>query len=196
MKMIMDSNRLTTEGIAPHWEAKTAHLIEALAKTVAVFGGLVLVFIAVVTLISIVGRELIFIGLGPIPGDFEIVEMGCAFAIFCFLPWCQLKSGHATVDIFTNPLGLRTNAALNLLWDTVMGVVSVVLTWRLYAGMTDMQTYGETSLILQIPVWYGYMAGLVVMVVLVVTCLFCIWRSLNKTLITRRPYRSEGGRYR
>jgi len=189
-------NRLTAEGIAPHWEARAAHKIEALAKLVAVLGGLVLVFIACITTVSIIGRELIFAGLGPIPGDFEIVEMGCAFAIFCFLPWCQLKSGHATVDIFTNPLGPRINTALNLLWDAVMGVASVVLTWRLYVGMIDMQSYGETTLILQIPVWYGYMAGLTVMGVLVVTCVFCIWRSLNKLLTAQKPCRAEGGRYR
>lgn len=185
--------QLTASGIAPKWEAKTARIVEPLAKMTAIFGGLVLMSIAAITAISIVGRALIFMDLGPIPGDFEIVEMGCAFAIFCFLPWCQLKSGHATVDIFTNPLGPRKNAFLTLLWDVIMTAAMVVLTWRLYAGMTDMQTYGDTTLILQIPVWYGYTAGLAVMCILVLTCLYCIWRCLNSVLMKDKPKWTEEG---
>jgi len=177
------------KGIAPLWEAKTGHYVTLLAKAVAILGGLVLVTIGLITVVSIIGRELLFLGLGPIPGDFEIVEMGCAFAIFSFLPWCQLKSGHAAVDIFANFLGHRFNAFLSLLWDVVMAFASAVLYWRLLVGMTEKQSYEETTLILQIPLWVGYAAGLSVMSVLLITCLYSVWRSVNQLASVERSDR-------
>ena len=56
------------------------------------------------TVVSIVGRASLTWAwvLGPVPGDFELVEVGTGFAVFAFLPWCQLKRGHATVDLFTS----------------------------------------------------------------------------------------------
>ena len=33
--------------------------------------------------------------------DYELVEAGVAFAIFAFIPLCQIYGSHATVDIFT-----------------------------------------------------------------------------------------------
>ncbi len=50
------------------------------------FGSLVLVLIALMSVASIVGRALAGFGLGPVPGDFELVEVGTALAVFCFLP--------------------------------------------------------------------------------------------------------------
>ncbi|MBA5764788.1 TRAP transporter small permease, partial [Vibrio sp. 404] len=66
--------------IAPTWEARTGRALEALARAMAYGGGLVLVAIAVITVASIIGRALIRLGLGPITGDFELVEAGCAVA--------------------------------------------------------------------------------------------------------------------
>lgn len=70
------------------------------AKWSAIVGGLVLCAITLMSVASITGRALIGVGLGPVPGDFEMVEVGTALAVFFFLPWCYLKGGHATVDLF------------------------------------------------------------------------------------------------
>ena len=63
--------------------------------------GLVLSALILLICVSIVGRT---IGIGPINGDYELVEAGIAFSIFAFLPLTQITAGHATVDIFTNSL--------------------------------------------------------------------------------------------
>ena len=73
--------------------------IYRLSQWLAWFGALVLAALAIMTVVSIVGRALSFTGLGPVPGDFELVEAGTALAVFCFMPWCHLKSGHAAVDM-------------------------------------------------------------------------------------------------
>ena len=84
-------------------------LIYGLSRAMAWFGSLVLVIIAVMSVASIIGRALSGFGLGPVPGDFELVEAGTALAVFCFLPWAHLKRGHAVVDMLwgSYPLPMR-----------------------------------------------------------------------------------------
>ena len=40
--------------------------------------------------------------LGPINGDFELVQMATAIAVFSFLPYCQARRGNIVVDTFTS----------------------------------------------------------------------------------------------
>ena len=37
----------------------------------------------------------------PIPGDFELAQIGTAVAVFAFLPYCQVVRGNIVVDTFT-----------------------------------------------------------------------------------------------
>ena len=131
-----------------------------LARALAILGGVVLVAITVLTVVSIVGRALIPIGLRPIPGEFELVEVGTGFAIFCFLPWCQLMRGHATVDVFTSFLPDSANRVIDLVSELLMTTIVVLIAWRLWYGMWDKVRYGETTFILQFPVWWGYAAAM------------------------------------
>ena len=50
--------------------------VETLARLTALAGGLVLTALVVVTVVSVTGRSLVFAGLAPVPGDFELVEAG------------------------------------------------------------------------------------------------------------------------
>ena len=90
-------------------------LVHSLAKAAAIGGGLALVAVTAVTVVSIVGRILIPVGLRPIPGDFEIVQAGVLFAVFCFLPWCHLERGHAIVAIVTDRAAVTDPLAYLLL---------------------------------------------------------------------------------
>lgn len=129
--------------------------VHALAKWLAIAGGVVLVAITVMTTFSIVGRAFTWAGLGPVPGDFELVEAGTGFAVFAFLPWCQLNRGHATVDLFTNYLPPAANRVLDLLWEVVLSLTTILIAWRLWVGMIEKREYGETTFILQFPIWWG-----------------------------------------
>lgn len=154
-----------------------------MAKGMAVVGGVILIALVLVTCVSITGRGLgtlgnaswfselappiasIFRKFAPVTGDFELVEMGMALAIFLFLPWCQVNRGHAAVDLLTTrTMSLRANDVLLIVWELLLTGIVIVITWRLWAGMNDKMLYGETTFLLQWPVWWGYaacvMAGL------------------------------------
>lgn len=170
------------QGLAPAWEARIGGWIAALARLLAMGGGVMLAAIAVLTVISIVGRAFVFAGLGPIPGDFELVEAGCAVAVFSFLPWCQINRGHVTVDLFISRLPGRAKAALSLIGNVAISLTATIIAWRLWLGLGEKYDYGEETFILGMPVWYGYALGMIGAVVFVLTALFTVWRSLNETL--------------
>ena len=185
--------------MAPEARARVGAVLEWIARGLAWGGGMILVAIAVLTVASITGRALIFIGLSPITGDFELVEAGCAIAIFCFLPWCQLRRGHVTVDVLVARFPLRLQAFLGLVGDILIALAAGVILWRIWLGLGEKFPYGsdglreamgfgmrpffvETTYELELPIWIPYAAATVGAAVFFVVALYTVWRSLNWTL--------------
>ena len=154
----------------------------ALARALALAGGVVLLGITLLTCVSIIGRVFVplDIGLGPIRGIYDMTEIGMAAAIFAFLPWAQFKEAHARVDLFQFAMPRKADQFLDLLFNAGMAFVAAVGTYRLYLGMQDKLSYGETTLIAQIPVWQGYAAGLIGAVGFVIVSVFCTFRALRR----------------
>ena len=164
-------------------------LIALMAQTMALLGGVVLCALVLMVCTSVAGRGLADLaqtgalgglgtwlldrGVGPITGDFELVEAGMAFAIFAFLPLTQLNGAHATVDVFTSRFGPRVNNVLATFWSLVMAAVIVLITWRLYVAMQDKLRYGETTYLIQFPIWWAYAASLVAAVTACIVSLYC-----------------------
>jgi TRAP-type C4-dicarboxylate transport system permease small subunit len=164
---------------------RTVHL---LSLTLALLGGLALVAITLITVFSITGRALVWAGLGPVPGDFELVEAGTGFAVFSFLAWCHLKREHASVEILTMQFSPFVNRVIDVVVDALMLIVATILAYQHWLGTLDKLAYGETSFILRFPVWWAYAAGLVGAVVFVLVAIYCLissavavatWRSAD-----------------
>lgn len=150
--------------------------IYKLSRAMAYLGGVMLSVLIIMTCISIVGRSmngvlhadavmsvapdlarwLLDAGVGPINGDFELIEAGVAFSIFAFLPLCQLTGGHASVDIFTSNLGPRAERILQMMIDILFAAVLVLIAVQLFAGMMSKLSSGQNSMLLEFPVWWGY----------------------------------------
>lgn len=130
--------------------------IYRLSRWAAIVGGIVLVALTLMIVASVSGRALIGLGLGPVPGDFELVEMGTAVAVLFFLPWTYLKGGHATVDLLYTHLPARGQRVVLVVSDLLMLAVWLLMTWKLIEGMLEKKQYLETTLILQTPLWWIY----------------------------------------
>lgn len=118
--------------------------------------------IAGLSVISIVGRALTGIGLKPVPGDFELVEIGTAVAVFCFLPWTHLRRAHAVVDLFWPAIPKPVKPLIVMLGDVLMLLLWALLVWRMGVATLEYRSNGETSFILLMPVWWGYALAWVV----------------------------------
>ena len=126
------------------------------AKWTAIAGGVMLSALTLMVVASVAGRALIGLGLGPVPGDFELVEVGVGIAIFFFMPWCYLRGGHATVDLLYMHVPRWAQKAVDTLSDLLMLLVWLMLTWKLWDGLVEKKEYMETTFILQMPVWWAY----------------------------------------
>jgi TRAP-type C4-dicarboxylate transport system permease small subunit len=172
--------------------APLGRLVFAIAKWVAVAGGIILAAITLITVLSVIGRALIPLGLSPITGDYELVQAGVLFAVFCFLPWCQLTGGHAVVGVFADYLPLRVGAALVLVGDVLMLLVALFIAWRHLFGMLDKLGNGETTFLLGMPLWWIYASGLLGAGAFIVVAVYCVVRSAAN-LFSPNPVRPTSG---
>ncbi|MBX2854683.1 MAG: TRAP transporter small permease [Rhodobacteraceae bacterium] len=147
----------------------------------AYLGGVVLITLTIATCVSIIGRALVplDLGVGPIKGIYDMTEIGVAAAVFAFMPWCQFNRGHASVDLFTPLYPKLMNRFIDLMVDLGMLLIAAVGAWRLYLGMLDKMRYGETTLILQFPVWQAFLASLIGACAFAIIAAFCVLRSLK-----------------
>lgn len=177
----------------------------AMSRLMAAFGGIVLTLLILLTCVSITGRILngflhsdlmqsivpgfadwaIGIGIGPVNGDYELVEAGVAFAIFAFLPLCQITAGHASVDILTNAFSAGVNRLLRMLTEILFAAVLVLIAWRLFEGTVSKYGNSETSFLLEFPIWWAYAASLVAAIVAAVVGLYMAGVRIVEFIICR-----------
>lgn len=124
--------------------------IDAVAEAVALIGGVLLIALATMVVVSVSLRSDLVGGAG-VPGDFELVQMATAVAAFCFLPLCQLRRGNIFVDTFTLKLPRRWRDGLDALWDVVYGFAMALIAWRLGVGARSALASGENTMVLQLP---------------------------------------------
>jgi TRAP-type C4-dicarboxylate transport system permease small subunit len=167
-------------------------LVFRLATSVAIAGGIALVLVTVITVVSVVGRSLIPIGLKPILGDYEIVQLGVLFAIFCSFPLTQYLRGHADVALLTDRFPARAAAAIELIMDILTLLAVGFVVWRYTLGMIDKFANREMTLILHMPLWWIYAAGMVGAVATVIVSVYCVARSFANTF-ARDPIKPEPG---
>jgi TRAP-type C4-dicarboxylate transport system permease small subunit len=108
-----------------------------------------------------------------------MVEIGVGFAIFAFLPWCQLQRGHVAVDLFRPAFGEVANRLIDVVVDILILGLAIMIAWRLFEGMLDKRQFAETTFILRLPIWQAYLAGLAGAGSFVLVAAFCALRSLR-----------------
>jgi TRAP-type C4-dicarboxylate transport system permease small subunit len=148
-------------------------LLERAAKLLAIAGGLVLTAVTLMSLYSVVMRNLAG---APIQGDFELVQMGCAVAVAAFLPFTQLRDGNIFVDFFTARASDRTKALLDGAGALLVGLALGLIAWRTGVGGLDVFRNGETTMIMALPIWWGYAAMTPSLAVAALAALHSAWR--------------------
>ena len=148
-------------------------LLEHAAKALAIAGGLVLTGVTLMSLYSVVMRNLAG---APIQGDFELVQMGCAVAVAAFLPFTQLRNGNVFVDFFTARASDRTKARLDGMGALLVGLALALISWRTGVGGLDAFRNGETTMIMALPIWWGYAAMTPSLAVAALAALHSAWR--------------------
>ena len=154
------------------------HVIERLSGAIAILGGVVSLSMALLVVVSVIGRRFFN---SPVNGDFEMVQIASAIAVFTFLPYCQALRGNIVVDTFTSRLPVRATALIDAFWDLVYAGMMGLLTACLVAGTLDHIRSGQTTMLLQLLVWPA-----IAICTLLAALLTCVAVATAVRLVRRR----------
>lgn len=178
---------------------RVERVLMRVTTVVAMLGGMALIGIALTTVYSILGRVVarylaevpLLAWWRPVRGDFELVQLGTAFAIFAFLPYTHMVRGNVLVDFFTAKLHGRGKAALAVPSNLLLTAIVGLFTWRMIVATIEFKTatFTQTSMLLSIPVWWGYVPASLFMMLYTLVALFSVWRSTGEALGAGEPAR-------
>lgn len=120
----------------------------------AMTGGLLLVGLIVMSMVSIIGRKLFSM---PVRGDMELVEVGASIAIAAFLPLCELRGTHIKVDALTSWLPAPVRNTLDCIGHLLCFAAAWILAWRTWLQMLESREYGDSTTLLSFPLWIPLM---------------------------------------
>jgi TRAP-type C4-dicarboxylate transport system permease small subunit len=142
----MSQNKTPTHGVD--------RVLQRLCDASATIGGVVLVAIACVTVVSVIGRAFFS---HPILGDVELVQLGCAVVVASFLPYTQFRHANIIVDFFTTNVSEKRQSQLDAFGTLLYTAVMALVSWRVAVGGVDIRASEETSMLMALPLWIPYM---------------------------------------
>jgi TRAP-type C4-dicarboxylate transport system permease small subunit len=129
--------------------------LENLAKLCAILAGLLLVFITLMTVISVSGRDTIGT---TIVGDFELSGAAAGAAVALFMPWCQFKRGNIMVDFFTSKASVSAQHTMERFGALLLAAVMGLMTWRTALGGLNAWDSHSGTMMLNFPEWVIFSA--------------------------------------
>lgn len=159
-----------------HERAGLQGLARLLIEGWALAGGAVLMAVVALQTLSVVTGAFGH----PLPGDFELTELGIAVAMFAFLPYCQMTDANVTADIFTSGVSRRMQGILGLFASLLALVFAVVMVWRTYIGMENQFEYDYQTAILGVPIGYAFAPIVVSLVLLAVASTLTLMQSFDQ----------------
>ena len=174
MSELTDTNARPTDPVG--------RVLYLISKWMAVFGGVILFILAILTTISVFGRKFLD---APVPGDFELVAIGTGVAVFACLPYCQLMRGNVLVDFFMNNAPTRAKTIADIIAGLIFLAIGLMLTWRMIYGAIDMHDVNEVSMTIGFPRWTTFPISIVFMSFLVIIIIYTLGRSIAETRANR-----------
>ena len=135
-------------------EGPIGRFLHVLCDICAVVGGAVLIAMAMMTVVSVIGRTFFN---SPILGDVELVQLGLAVCVATFLPYTQFRSANIIVDFFTTRASARSQRWMDGLGCLLYAGMTALIAWRVYAGGVMSQENQEASMLMNLPLWIPYM---------------------------------------
>lgn len=164
------------EAAVVHANGCVGRLIERACVLMALAAGVMFSAEMLMSAVSVLLR--VVTGKG-VPGDYELVQMLSAMGIAMCLPYCQLRKGHVFVDFFTLWAPASLKRWLDALAALLMAAASFLLAWRIWEGLLDMHEYGEASMVIALPIWWGYVPVVPAFVLLGITALHTMYKELS-----------------
>lgn len=131
----------------------------ALETALGGLAGLLLLAMMGVTVVDVVGR---YFFNRPLPGAFELTEVGLVLLIFAGLPLVSGGDGHVSVPLLVERLGGWGRRVQQWLARVLGAALLALVAWRLWLKAGQLLDYGDRTTYLGIPlgpVAYGAALG-------------------------------------
>lgn len=169
---------MSETGPAPTRPADAAgRVLYLISRVFALFGGLVLCAMAVLTTVSVFGRAFLN---APVMGDFELIAIGTGVGVFAFLPYCQMIRENVVVDFFMSRASFRARSVCDAVGNLSYGLIVALMAWRTSLGGVDMYHTDEMTLILEVPRWWTFPLAVLCLVLLFAVCAYTLARSIEE----------------
>ena len=99
----------------------------------------------------------------------------------------------ASLAVKCSPLGPSANRGLALFWELVFAAALALITWRLIVGMGDKMRYGETTFLLQMPVWWAFAACSIAAVLASIVAVYCVYLRGRESFANQQMASDPGG---
>ena len=157
--------------------SRALQIVSRVSDRLALAGGVLLMALAVLVAVSVITRWLTSRG---IPGDFELMQMGLALAVFAFMPMCQLRGGNLFVDTFTSRLPEGVRRCLDGLWALVYAVVAGLIAVMMVVGAAETMASGTRSMVLGLPIGWPIAIAAILAMWLTVVVLITALRAFSR----------------
>ena len=144
-------------------------VIGNLASAWAVGGGVCLLLIVAVTTVNAGAfgldklARLVGATVSGLPGYEDFVGLAISMAALMFFPYCQLRRGHVTVDLFVARLPGALKRGLEAAVLILIALLGLFLAYWMVMGMLETRSDQTVSRVLGWPQWPFYIPGILSM---------------------------------
>jgi TRAP-type C4-dicarboxylate transport system permease small subunit len=124
--------------------------VAQLTRLIAIVGLTGIVGFSIITILDILGRELIGV---PIPGFSDILDLSIIFSAAACFPASLLERHHVSVQFLGNLLPGRSGAVLDFFGHVIALGVMVLIAWQVGLHAVSMVETGEVTWLLAVKVW-------------------------------------------
>jgi len=116
-------------------------LIERLFRGLALAGATVAVAMLLLTASDVIGRSLFNY---PIPGAYQLTELGMGCVIFLVLPLITYEKRHLCMGLLDRCLSVLLKRCFGLLNSILLSAAFLLVSWRLWEYAAKRAAFGET----------------------------------------------------
>ena len=138
----------------------------------------VLFLMMILTTGDVLGRRLF----SPIPGTFELTELGMVILVFFSMGYTQVRKGHVNIDLIVAKFSTRVQALFDAVTYLIMLVLLVLVTWQLFAHANRLLATNNVTGVLGIPLYPIALLGAVGNIIFCLAVVVDLGKSVVKAV--------------
>jgi TRAP-type C4-dicarboxylate transport system permease small subunit len=152
-------------------------LIDRVVAVVEFAAAMALAAVTALTFVSVIMRYFFAF---PVPDDFDFTRLVLGIAIFWGIACACWRGGHIQADLLWNVLPRVGRHGIDIFATLISFGFMVFFAWTVFGRVGGTQASGQTTMVLQVPIWPFYALAAVGLAFAVVLLPAYIYRVLTR----------------